>query len=144
MKKLVVAGAAVILVVAGALLALLRPLHHRVPPGAFTRIRVEGGMTRAEVEAILGGPPGDYRSRQGAKAGLPRFVPTPTEVEEVWRWDNGHAYVIFTPAGFVAEASFFEPGPTATATGWLERLKERILGQEEDEFERFLREMKSR
>jgi hypothetical protein len=47
-----------ILVAAGALVLWPRP--DRITQENFDRIRA--GMSRAEVEAVLGGPPGDYRS----------------------------------------------------------------------------------
>jgi hypothetical protein len=51
------AGLAVV-VAAGAW--LLWPRQDRITPENLDRIEL--GMTRAEVEAILGGPPGDYRT----------------------------------------------------------------------------------
>lgn len=53
---LVLAGLAVL--AAGAFVLWLQP--ERISQENFDRIRV--GMSRAEVEAILGGPPGDYRT----------------------------------------------------------------------------------
>jgi hypothetical protein len=61
MRKTLVAGVAVVLVLAGGLIALLGPRHCPVNRAAFERI--EKGMTRAEVRAIMGVPPGDYRTR---------------------------------------------------------------------------------
>jgi hypothetical protein len=45
----------------GALVPLLVPRSCRVTRAAFERI--EEGMTLAEVEKVLGGPPDDYRTR---------------------------------------------------------------------------------
>ena len=55
MRKLAVAVLALALLLVGTLLPLVRPLRCPVNRAAFERIKV--GMTRAEVEAILGGPP---------------------------------------------------------------------------------------
>jgi hypothetical protein len=49
-----------LLLLLGMLLPVLFPGPSRVTPAAVARVRV--GMTRADVEAILGGPPGDYRT----------------------------------------------------------------------------------
>jgi hypothetical protein len=61
MRNSLFACLAVVLVLAGGLIALLGPRHCPVNRAAFER--VENGMTRAEVHAILGGPPGDYRTQ---------------------------------------------------------------------------------
>jgi hypothetical protein len=53
--------AAVLLLLVGLLLPVLFPGSSRVTPAAVARIKV--GMTQAEVETTLGGPPGDYRTR---------------------------------------------------------------------------------
>lgn len=63
MRKTLLASLAVTLLLVGFLLSLLLPRHCPVNWVACKRIEV--GMTQAEVEAILGGPPGDYRTRQG-------------------------------------------------------------------------------
>jgi hypothetical protein len=56
---LLAVGATVLLGVAGFLLRSASP----ITPRAYHRIKE--GMTRQEVEAVLGLPPGDYRSRAG-------------------------------------------------------------------------------
>ncbi len=61
MKKLVIVGVAVGLVMAGGLIALLGPWPCRVTRANCHRIKE--GMTQAEVHAILGGPPGEYRTQ---------------------------------------------------------------------------------
>lgn len=48
------------LVLAGVALFVLWPRTSQVTPENLTLIRE--GMTRAEVEKVLGGPPGDYRT----------------------------------------------------------------------------------
>ncbi len=68
MRKYLIAGLAVALLLGGALFALLRPWHCPVNRAAFERIKE--GMTRAEVEKILGGPAGDYRTDQEREEGM--------------------------------------------------------------------------
>ena len=72
-------------------------------------------MTQAEAEAVLGGPPGDYRTRP-----RPRWLPPAPVTPGVWedapkveRWegDDGTAVVAFRPAGTVLRAEFDEPPP---------------------------------
>jgi hypothetical protein len=60
MRKLWLALLGVALVLAGGTFPLLFPRPGRVTEAAFERI--EPGMTQAEVEAILGDPPGDYET----------------------------------------------------------------------------------
>jgi hypothetical protein len=61
MRKLLVGLLAVGLVLFGAVLSLVLPGRCPVNRAAFERIKE--GMTKAEVEAILSGPAGDYRTR---------------------------------------------------------------------------------
>jgi hypothetical protein len=61
MRKKVVVLLVVALVLIGAQLALVLPLPCPVNHAAFARIKE--GMTREEVHAMLGVPPGDYRTR---------------------------------------------------------------------------------
>jgi outer membrane protein assembly factor BamE (lipoprotein component of BamABCDE complex) len=63
MRKWLLGLLAVSLVLVGVLVALVMLRHCPVNRAAVERIRK--GMTRAEVEQILGGPPGDYRTRPG-------------------------------------------------------------------------------
>ena len=69
MRKLAVAVLALALLLVGTLLPLVRPLRCPVNRAAFERIKV--GMTQAEVHAVLGGPPGDYRTEPSAPPGPP-------------------------------------------------------------------------
>jgi hypothetical protein len=130
MRKYLLAGLAVALLLGGALFALLGPWPCRVTRANCERIKP--GMTRAQVEKVFGGPEGDYRTRPGAESDPGIFMPIPTVTEEVWWGDVGHVYVTFTPGGVVALAKFVEaapnnPGPVAVATWRLKRLKERWL-----------------
>ena len=52
---------AIPLLLAGALLPVLVPRSSPVTQAAYKRIDL--GMTEAEVEAVLGGPPGSYQTR---------------------------------------------------------------------------------
>jgi hypothetical protein len=67
----------VIVAVVVALVCVLLPLMlpYRSPVTRAAHERIEEGMTQAEVEAILGGPPGDYRTRPGDSMDLPPFAP---------------------------------------------------------------------
>jgi hypothetical protein len=60
MRKLLVGVLSVALLAFGLLFALRRPLHCPANRAACERIKM--GMTRAEVEAALGGPPENYRT----------------------------------------------------------------------------------
>jgi hypothetical protein len=77
MKKLIVVGMAVVLLLGGALYALVRPWH--CPVNRVTFERIKEGMTQADVYAILGGPPGDYRTRPPAPL---EFVVTERRAEK--------------------------------------------------------------
>lgn len=104
------ATVAVFLLLAGALVPVAFP---RPSPVTLTTVeRVKGGMTQAEVEAILGGPPGDYRTR-----------PTDVEVDtapllsartEVWEGDEGTVAVSFL-GGRVVRTEF---GKAASVSVW--------------------------
>jgi hypothetical protein len=84
-------------------------------------------MTRAEVEAILGGPPGDYRTRPGF--GVEGLL-HPGRV--LWFGDDGFIMVIFRPGGGVQETKFFDAEPGSynlvDFLWWrLRNLEERLL-----------------
>jgi hypothetical protein len=61
MKKMLLGLVTAGLVLTGVLVALVMPRHGPVNRTACERI--EKGMTVAQVEQILGGPPGDYRTQ---------------------------------------------------------------------------------
>jgi hypothetical protein len=58
MRKPLLAGVAVFLVLVGILVTLLMPRPSKVTRENYERIKM--GMSPANVEQILGGPPGDY------------------------------------------------------------------------------------
>ena len=102
---LVGAGVLALLGVAGFLVvwAVLRS-GDRITEGNYERIRE--GMTLAEVEALLGGPPGDYTRGQAD----PLFITTSGDpANNVWLRGTIHAWqgpqltveVVIAPAGGV-------------------------------------------
>jgi hypothetical protein len=134
MRKLLIGVLAVGLVLAGALFALVMPRHCPVNRAACGRIKE--GMTRAEVEKILGGPPGDYRTRPEsnnlllfppASGGL---VPLPG-ARKSWAGDEVVVHVYFD-GSIVWRKEHSDEIPADTSLveliRWrLERLKERWL-----------------
>jgi hypothetical protein len=119
---------AIVLMLTGALFPLLSPRPSRVTKANFGRI--EMGMSRSEVEALLGGPPGDYRT-------LPATVSTATTwnaalvagTEESWLGDEGNVVIYFDAGGvrsFRFEAAEPTPiTPIGLALWRLNRLKNR-------------------
>jgi hypothetical protein len=95
-RLLAVAG---VLVSLGAALTLALP--HRCPVTEAALGRVKEGMTRAETEEILGGPPGDYRGVPEGSNAFSLSYHSP----EVWFGDEGTALVRFD-AGVVGYARF--------------------------------------
>src|SRR5437660_8314335 len=95
MKKLVVAGVAVVLVMAGVLVALLGSWPCRVTRANCDKLKE--GMTQAEVHAILGGPPGDYRTRPPANRlfAFIRDFGGPPGLIEKWDGDAGTVRVVY-------------------------------------------------
>jgi hypothetical protein len=62
------------LLVLAALISIVAPRPSRVTRSAFERI--EKGMTRVEVEKILGGPPGDYTTQPYSRIYIQGILPT--------------------------------------------------------------------
>jgi hypothetical protein len=135
MRKLLIGLVAVGFVLAGVLVALVMPVmpgHCPVTGAACDRI--EKGMTLAQVEQILGGPPGDYRTQPTAyPPGIALDLREPSGRIENWDGDEGIVVVVFSPGpervmfvNFIrARAS--NPGPVARATWRLGRLRARVL-----------------
>jgi hypothetical protein len=68
------------------------------------RVRhVRPGMTRAEVEAVLGAPPGHHTRIRGY---VGRPVRTNSPVQE-WYWDEGCIFVHFDVNGRAEEVEFY-------------------------------------
>jgi hypothetical protein len=140
MKKLLIGLVAATLLLSGLLLALLIPTH--CPVNRMACERIEKGMTLTQVEQLLGGPPGDYRTRPiyreraSVISTVDYFGPGWPENDEAcsieaWTGNTGLANVWFS-AGTVAGWAFYEelkpgPGPVETIRWRLERLKERWL-----------------
>jgi hypothetical protein len=138
MRKLLLGLFTVALLALGASLPFVLPRDCPVNQAACDRIKP--GMTQATVYAILGGPPGDYRTRPGEEdlsdldlTDRGSNCESDDWPRERWLGDQGFVRVIFTPAGDVHEACFSElvdPKPVAldTAFRWcLERLTGRFL-----------------
>jgi hypothetical protein len=88
--------------------ALLLPRWLADGPGIawanYCRIRT--GMSRAEVEALLGGPPGGYCTERTILIEDPSLPPPPDD-GEIWAGDDGGVIVVFDAGGQV------------TAKGWI-------------------------
>jgi hypothetical protein len=84
--------------------------------------RIQNGMTRAEVESILG-PPGDYRS-WGSKVEFPPLMVPPNIELDRWASDNGVMGVRYIN-GKVVESYFNDarPGP-GMMESFFQRLKD--------------------
>jgi hypothetical protein len=96
-RKLIVVVGLAVLVAVGAFVLWPRP--DRITQENLERIRA--GMSRAEVECILGGPPGDYRSvltvRISYDAGYPFELAGPRPA--VWKGNTGDVSVHFSQQG---------------------------------------------
>lgn len=110
-RRLLQVVAAGLLVLVGAAAFALWPRPSRVTRENFSRIST--GMTLPEIEAILGGPPGDYRTvpttaprgwhgREGIHVSGEFCI----AVTHVWHGDSGEIEVDFDPSGKVCTASF--------------------------------------
>jgi hypothetical protein len=122
MRKRWLFGVAIV-ACAGLLVVALLP--HR-PPGAvrskYDRIRL--GMTKAEAEEILGGPPGDYTTNypNGSYVAERYFYKwSNTGKVHYWMFDEAAVWILFRPDGTVEEivfGAFVESSPPL-----LDRLK---------------------
>ncbi|MFO0845374.1 MAG: hypothetical protein U0797_23825 [Gemmataceae bacterium] len=135
MRKLLVALLAVALVLIGFFMSLAMPRHCPVNHEAFGRIKE--GMTQAEVHAILGGPPGDYRTRPYEDNALGEYPPWPgrpkSYVYEDWHGDEGSVWVCYSrvtkavdSAGFT-EAEPHEAGPLDLVLWRLDKPRVKLL-----------------
>src|SRR4051794_13564490 len=88
---------------AAAFFALVVGLRPESPVSRETFARLQEGMTRAEAEAIFGGPPGDYSTgRRAPGVVLIDFEhPEDADVEE-WAGDDGLAMLAFDRTGRLA------------------------------------------
>src|SRR4051812_38837246 len=83
----ILAAVALLLLLAGALVPVAFPRPSPVSKAACARI--EEGMSLAEVEAILGGPPGDYATRPI----LPWPSALPDDSPQVGEWQGDEVVV---------------------------------------------------
>jgi hypothetical protein len=136
MRKLMIGLLAVGPALAGMLLGLVMPRHCPVTRVACKRIKPR--MTQEKVYRILGGPPGDYRTRPVAIPEVSsRFWWGPPRLLEEWKGDEGTVLVDYYPRTapgpetvmrtHFEEATPYNPTLVAIVTWRLERLKERWL-----------------
>jgi hypothetical protein len=133
-------GAGLAAVLAGASVFVLWPQPSQVTRENYDRIRV--GMSRAEVEAILG-PPGDYRTgdtepdrdaADGQEIHVGPDDPTLYDVQVDWRGDRARVSVVLSPAGRVAIKCYTASRPVDH--GSLENLLWRLRRQWRQSFHR--------
>jgi hypothetical protein len=110
-------GVAVGLLLVGTLLPIVLPRPSPVTLAVFERI--EQGMTRAEVEGVLGGPPGDYRTRPTSRVWISlgeggSMVAMGFRSRETWEGDEGSIEVTFD-GGIVEATDFTEMTPQPMA-----------------------------
>jgi hypothetical protein len=90
-----------LVVIAIAVFALGRKPPARLQVENFNSIR--NGMTLAEVESLLGGPPGDYGENRGGIECMTAEGMSwpPSSVERVWHDDTNRLEIAFDPEGRV-------------------------------------------
>jgi hypothetical protein len=126
MRKPVLAGLTFSLLLFGILVTLLLPPRaSRVTRANYERI--EEGMSRAEVEEILGGPPGDYRTRPTRRrpVSLKQISLLAEEPVEYRQWEGGEGIVEvgFDPTDAACSKWFT---PTEVEGGLLDLLRWRL------------------
>jgi hypothetical protein len=105
-------GLAIALFCVAALPWILAPASRRIDISQESCDKIKPGMTWREVDAIIGAPPGDYRSahRLGA-ASMCLFDDRPSKLW--WKGDAGEMTVLIDPHCRVIEAHF-EPATDAS------------------------------
>jgi hypothetical protein len=131
LRKTLIACVATVLVLAGGLIALLGPRHCPVNRAAFERIAE--GMTPTDVEAILGGPQGDYRTRPSHPVVTTAVhVNIGMEFHQSWVGDEGTVCVTYVEPRphlvSVTRVSFEDATPHAPGIVELARWRLRKLG----------------
>jgi hypothetical protein len=90
--------------------------------------RIWKGMTQAEIEALLGAPPGHYNRATTSYQSRDLTPEEPAQARRAyWVGDDGYIRVTFDPqAGTVVAKQFMEPVPPSSVAewvhGWLRRL----------------------
>ncbi len=118
MKRRRVIVGLVVLAIAGLLLVTFWPRGPRPCRATFEHVRE--GMTLAEIEAVVGGPPGNYSD--GYHLGLVFYDrPPPT----LWTADDGELCVEFSADGWACSVQVLDvvalPQPS-----WLDRFSARL------------------
>jgi hypothetical protein len=131
MRKWWIGLLAVLLVLGGALLPLLFPRSSKVTRANFDRI--EMGMSRAEVEALFGGPPGDYRTRPVTISRISTWSTSISVLHaESWSGDEGDAVIYFDGGGVrsmqFVEADSVAISPMGLVLWRLGRIRDRCFG----------------
>jgi hypothetical protein len=133
-RRLLVAlvGLAGVLVVAGTTMLWPRPAD----PINFENFQcLRGGMTKAEVTAVLG-PPGDYRTGPTIEVGgsyrdaffdTAEFATAPDSTEDVWSSDKAWTKVSYSRSGATVAAFYMrrEPETVSPLANLLWRAKRR-------------------
>jgi hypothetical protein len=99
--------------------ALLRPPapSARINEAAYERI--EDGMTPAEVEAVIGLPPGDYRSDPARPRAYAEFMPQQGVRVLEWVGDDSNIQVrVDERTGRVVSKIMGEPLPSPLRAAW--------------------------
>ncbi len=100
------------------------PLGDRITPEAYERLRV--GMTREEVQAAIGLPPGDYRRNRGAAkvytaldGNIPQDIGKSSGLAFVDWWGDENMIGVWVDAqGKVAGTAISKPIPQREAGIW--------------------------
>jgi hypothetical protein len=111
-------GLGVVLAVLVAVWCLLMPTPPRI--STYASRRIAPGMTRGQVEAILGGPAGDYRTPPLRPAD--EALRTPLPPGDRWQGDRFSVYVTFDAADRVVAVAGFHP--SALRPSWYRALQE--------------------
>jgi hypothetical protein len=127
-RKSLIACVAVVLVLVGGLVALLRPMPPFRPVSRENVERVVSGMTRTKAYAVIGVPPGDYRSGPRPDGNYPIALRTWEQIES-WETDEWMFSVCFNDLDdgkitfmWFEEAAPYSPGPVELARWRLRKL----------------------
>jgi hypothetical protein len=127
-KRLLVVLAALVAIVVAGTVAVPWP-RPRVTSESFARVQV--GMSRAEVERLVG-PPGDYTTGPMGVVIFDHTSMWPADTTLVWwRGDGGIGSIAFDADSTVADVRFWPAGPAGPL--------ERVLWQVESAWRRWFR-----